>query len=181
MKPKAALVDLKKVSFTYLTLYHIMSSTRRGANVSLSSLKLTRSITLFPYDDCVHNQVLSLDPANAPAKAQLDATQKLLRRLQFEAAIAAKDEILTSYKIIQQLKEGASPIDPTYAGPRLEGPGEGDLITEEFVNELIEWFKKGETIPRRLAWKIVLGAYDKLKEEKSLVKVTIPKGETINV
>lgn len=44
-------------------------------------------------------QVLSLDPKNTPAKAQLDATQKLLRRLQFEAAISSKDEIATSIKV----------------------------------------------------------------------------------
>lgn len=44
-------------------------------------------------------RVLQLEPGNAPAKAQLDATQKLLRRLQFEAAIASKDEVPTSHKV----------------------------------------------------------------------------------
>ncbi|SCZ95325.1 BZ3500_MvSof-1268-A1-R1_Chr11-2g03434 [Microbotryum saponariae] len=139
MKPKAALVDLKKV--------------------------------------------ISLDPNNASAKAQLDATQKLLRRLQFEAAISAKDEVLTSTKILEQLAHGALPIEASYAGPRLLTEEEGKALrpTSEFVDELIEWFRKGETIPKRLAWQIVLGAYEKLKEEKSLVKVTIPQGETMNV
>lgn len=44
-------------------------------------------------------KVLALDPKNAPAKAQLDSTQKLLRRLLFEAAISGKDEVSTSSKV----------------------------------------------------------------------------------
>ncbi|KAK4050596.1 Palmitoyl-protein thioesterase 1 [Microbotryomycetes sp. JL201] len=123
-------------------------------------------------------KILSIDPNNASARAQLDATQKLLRRLQFEAAISAKDEVPTSSKIIEQLKDGASPIDKDYTGPRLD---DDTQVTAKFVDDMIEWFKDGNVIPRRIAWQIVLGAYAKLKEEPSLVDVTIPDGETINV
>lgn len=49
------------------------------------------------------------------------------------------------------------------------------------MDSLIEWFKDGNVIPRRIAWQIVLGAYEQLKQEPSLVDVTIPEGETINV
>ncbi|ORY62711.1 Metallo-dependent phosphatase-like protein [Leucosporidium creatinivorum] len=123
-------------------------------------------------------KVLSLDPKNGPAKAQLDATQKLLRRLQFEAAISSKDEIATSVKIADQLAQGASPIDADYKGPRLPEDGKP---TAEFIDELIEWFKDGNVIPRRIAWQIVLGAFEVLKKEPSLVDAFIPEGETINV
>lgn len=148
---------------------------------------------------------MSLDPQNGPAKLQLDATQKLLRRLQFEAAIAGKDEVPTSQKvrfvvleplsqafvarhcrthlsaraqITDQLAAGGSPIEADYTGPRLSSDG---LPTAEFVDALIEWFKDGNVIPRRIAWQIVLGAFEKLKTEPSLVDVTVPEGETINV
>lgn len=43
--------------------------------------------------------VLTLDPKNVAARGQLDATQKLLRRLLFEAAISGKDEVSTSSKV----------------------------------------------------------------------------------
>lgn len=46
---------------------------------------------------------------------------------------------------------------------------------------MIEWFKDGNVIPRRIAWQIVLGAYEILKKEPSLVDAHIPEGETINV
>jgi len=36
-------------------------------------------------------------------------------------------------------------------------------------------------LPRRVAWQIILGAYDILKEEETLVNVEIPAGETIDV
>lgn len=44
-------------------------------------------------------QLLKLDPKNIAGKAQFDATQKLLRRLQFEAAISSKDDIPTSISV----------------------------------------------------------------------------------
>jgi hypothetical protein len=97
MKPKAAIVDLKKV--------------------------------------------LSLDKNNIPAKQQLDSTQKLLRRLLFEAAISGKDEIAVSAKILDQLQSGSAPIERDYTGPVVPADG---LPTVEFVEEVIAWFKDGK-------------------------------------
>jgi serine/threonine-protein phosphatase 5 len=71
-----------------------------------------------------------------------------------------------------------APIESSYTGPNLNADG---LPTSEFVDALIEWFKDGQVIPRRIAWQIVLGAYEVLKAEDSLVDALIPEGETINV
>jgi serine/threonine-protein phosphatase 5 len=151
MKPKAALVDLNKVS---------------------PNPTIPRLLT-----DKLDVQVLQLDPKNVVGKAQLDATTKLLRRLQFEAAISSKDDIPTSVNVTNQLASGIAPIEASYAGPRLT---EGKP-TVDFVNELIDWFKDGNIIPRRLAWEICLGAQGVLASEPTLVDVSIPVGETINV
>ncbi|KAL8278876.1 hypothetical protein RQP46_008747 [Phenoliferia psychrophenolica] len=123
-------------------------------------------------------KVLQLEPNNASAKAQLDATQKLLRRLQFEAAISSKDEVATSIKIRDQLAQGIAPLEKDYAGPMLSPDGKP---TVEFVDSLIAWFKDGKVIPRRLAWQIVLGAQEQLVAEPTLVECEVPEGETINV
>ena len=80
-------------------------------------------------------------------------------------------------QIIDQLANGTAPIPSDYKGPRLPETGP----TVEFVDNLIAWFKDGQVIHRRLAWEIVLGAYAVLKAEPTLVEVTIPQGETINV
>ncbi|GAA5833510.1 hypothetical protein JCM3766R1_002562 [Sporobolomyces carnicolor] len=122
-------------------------------------------------------KVVQLEPHNVPAKTQLEATQKLIRRLAFEAAIASADEKLTSARIREQLDQGGSPINSNYAGPRI--PSEGP--TAEFVESLMDWFKDGNVLPLRVAQEIILGAYEVLKEEETLVEVEIPPEETIDV
>ncbi|KAL8277793.1 hypothetical protein RQP46_009776 [Phenoliferia psychrophenolica] len=118
-------------------------------------------------------KVLQLEPNNTSAKAQLDATQKLLRRLRFEAAISSKDEVATkvatSIKIRDQLAQGIAPLEKDYAGPMLSPDGKP---TVEFVDSLLTWFKDG---------KIVLGAQEQLVAEPTLVECEVPEGETINV
>lgn len=71
LKPKAALVDLK----------HVRRASAPSAIRGRDPLTRHRSA-----------QVLALEPNNATARTQLDATQKLVRRLAFEAAIAGKEE-----------------------------------------------------------------------------------------
>lgn len=123
-------------------------------------------------------KVIQLDPNNAPARLQLDATQKLVRRLAFEAAIASADEKPTSVKIREQIEQGGSPIESGYAGPRLPEDGQPTI---EFIESLMDWFKDGNVLPRRIAWLIILGAYDVLKEEESMVEVEVPAEQTIDV
>ncbi|KWU41314.1 protein phosphatase 5 [Rhodotorula sp. JG-1b] len=126
-------------------------------------------------------RVLALEPNNATAKQQFDATQKLIRRLAFEAAIAGKEEEPISVSIRKQLEEGTSPIPSDYTGPRLGGTDASPEITAEFVDEMVQWFKDGQVVPRRTALQILLGAFDVLKEEPTLVDVPIPEGQTVDV
>lgn len=46
---------------------------------------------------------------------------------------------------------------------------------------MMDWFKEGNVLPRRIAWQIILGAYEVLKEEETLVDVEIPQDQTIDV
>ncbi|GAA6025395.1 hypothetical protein JCM8202_005280 [Rhodotorula sphaerocarpa] len=125
--------------------------------------------------------VLALEPNNATARTQLDATQKLVRRLAFEAAIAGKEEEPVSNTVRKQLEEGTSPIPADYTGPRLAGTDTEPEITADFVDAMVQWFKDGQVVPRRTAWQILLGAYDVLRKEATLVDVPIPAGQTVDV
>jgi serine/threonine-protein phosphatase 5 len=81
-------------------------------------------------------KVAQLEPRNAAVRAQLDATTKLLRRMQFEKAIA-KDEGPKNWQTAaRHLKEGSggTQVPESYEGPRLE---EGEEGTEE------EMYSKG--------------------------------------
>ena len=46
---------------------------------------------------------------------------------------------------------------------------------------MIEWFRAGKALPKRLVWEIILAAQDVLKQESSLVEVDIEEGLTLDV
>jgi hypothetical protein len=138
-------------------------------------------------------KVLQFDPKNAMAKQQLDSTIKLMRRIDFEKAIAGKDEPLVTDKARGMLKDGMV-VESSYDGPRIPAGG----ISQEFVDQMIEWFRSGkvrpltavfqptgaeiaQTIHRRYAWQIVIGCYDALLKHGSLVEATVPEGGHMDV
>jgi serine/threonine-protein phosphatase 5 len=76
------------------------------------------------------------------------------------------------------LAEGSSPIEKDYAGPRLD---DDERPSADFVKALLQWFKEGKVIPKRIAWQIVLGAHELLKAESTLVEVEIPSDQTADM
>jgi serine/threonine-protein phosphatase 5 len=54
-------------------------------------------------------------------------------------------------------------------------------ITAAFIAEMIEWFKADKTLPRRIAWEIILGAHEHFKNENTLESIDIQKGMTCDV
>lgn len=53
--------------------------------------------------------------------------------------------------------------------------------TKEFVEGMIESFKKGGKVPKRVAWEIILGCKAIVEKEKTLVDVVIPDGVTCDI
>ena len=53
--------------------------------------------------------------------------------------------------------------------------------TKEFVEGMIESFKQGGKVPKRVAWEIILGVQQLVVKEKSLVEVEVHKGATCDV
>lgn len=53
--------------------------------------------------------------------------------------------------------------------------------TEEFVKGMIESFKKGGKLPKRVAWEIILGVKDLVMKDRSLVEVEVPDGVHVDV
>ncbi|KAG8909541.1 hypothetical protein FRC01_006869, partial [Tulasnella sp. 417] len=64
--------------------------------------------------------VVKLDPSNKLGKAQLEATQKLIKRMQFEAAIEMGEEESSIVRCQEVIKDGGCEIDRNYTGPMLE-------------------------------------------------------------
>jgi len=76
---------------------------------------------------------------------------------------------------------GGCEIEASYSGPKLPSKDGKHYMTEEFIEEMIQWFKEGKNIAKRYAWEIVFGAYEIFSKEDSLVTISIPEGVTIDV
>jgi serine/threonine-protein phosphatase 5 len=149
----------------------------RRAVANLSVLKPKAALIDF-------KQVVALDPKNASAKAQLDSTIKLVRKQDFEKAIASKDDEAISVRIKKHLQDEA--LEPSYDGPKLEEYVDAKgkkraRPTKEFVEGMIQHFKAEKLLPKRYVWWIVLGCQEELLKHESLVEVTIPEGQTCDV
>lgn len=53
--------------------------------------------------------------------------------------------------------------------------------TKEFVEGMIESFKQGGKVPKRVAWEIILGVQQQVIKQKSLIEVEVHKGATCDV
>ncbi|POV96237.1 hypothetical protein PSHT_15265 [Puccinia striiformis] len=146
----------------------------RRATAQLSIMKPQLAIKDF-------KKCMALDPSNAAARVQLDATTKLVRRLEFEKAIASEDEEATSKRIRKLISEGACELDNSYTGPMLSKTEDGWKPSLEFIQGMLEWFKAGKTLPKRWVYEIILGCQSVLLKEASMTEYTIPQNETCDV
>jgi len=142
----------------------------RRAMCYLSILKPQQAIADF-------KKTVQLDPKNANAKTQLDATVKLVRRMEFEKAIEVGDEVSNVARCREIIEQGGCDIDSSYAGLRL--PKDSDekyTIDQAFVDSMIAAFKDGKSIHKRIAWEIVLASYELLAKEESMVEFDLEEG-----
>ncbi|KAI6026160.1 phosphoprotein phosphatase [Pisolithus microcarpus] len=127
-------------------------------------------------------KVLALEPRNDTVRAQLTATQKLVRKIEFEKAIEMEEEKNAVERCLEIIGEGNCEVESDYTGPKMQKSEDGKYtITQDFVTQMLDWFKEGKKIPRRFAWEIVLGAYAQFIKEESLVQISLGEGETCDV
>ena len=124
---------------------------------------------------------MELDPKNNSARVQADATSKLIRKIEFERAIASADEEPPSSRIRKMIADGACEVEKGYAGPKLDFEDGVAKPSDSFVRELLDWFKEGKLLPKRYVFEVVLGCQTFLREEQSMTEYTIPKGETCDM
>lgn len=123
--------------------------------------------------------VLKLDPGNKTARSQWETTVKLIRRIEFEKAITVGDSISTSVEALQMIANGGVTLDVGgWKGPIPEFNESRNRYepSVSFVEGMIQAFKDGGKLPKRLVWEIILGCKEALDKEPSLVEVTVDKG-----
>lgn len=80
------------------------------------------------------------------------------------------------------LFSGGCEVEKSYTGPQLSTGEDGKyVITEDFIKEMIDWFKSGKNLPKRYAWEIILGACSHFVKEESLVSLDVEEGMTCDV
>ncbi|ODN74317.1 hypothetical protein L202_06735 [Cryptococcus amylolentus CBS 6039] len=132
-------------------------------------------------------KALSIEPNNRVIREQLNTVVKLIRRIEFEKAISVGDSETASQRCLALIDSGACTFDPASAASDMPLPTiPSDPLarytpTKEFVEGMIESFKKGGKIPKRVAWEIILGCKEQVEKEKSLVEIEIPEGVTCDI
>lgn len=76
------------------------------------------------------------------------------------------------------LSQDSVPMDPSYTGPTptYDPSTKRYKPTKEFVEGMIQMFKDGGKLPKRLCFEVVLGCKEALDREESLVEVEVGKG-----
>ncbi|KAK8136881.1 serine threonine-protein phosphatase 5 [Apiospora sp. TS-2023a] len=120
------------------------------------------------FKDCVR-----LDPNNKDAKLKLAECQKIVRQLNFFAAIEIGDEPSAA----EGLDVDSIAIEPDYDGVKLEG-GE---MTQEFIDDMIERFKNGKKIHKKFVYQIVIAVKKICYEEATMVEMKIPDDVQLTV
>ncbi|KAJ7282984.1 phosphoprotein phosphatase [Mycena rebaudengoi] len=160
---------LNDASTRFSLILNMPKAYYRRATCYMQILKLQAAVADF-------RKVLALEPKNETVRAQLVATQKLIRKIEFE-----REEKSAVLRCLEIIDEGGCDVEKNYAGPTLPQKDGKFSITHEFVKEMIQWFKDGKTLPKRYVWEIVLGAHDQFAKEESLVEVDLPEGVTCDV
>ncbi|KAK9362194.1 Metallo-dependent phosphatase-like protein [Lipomyces starkeyi] len=131
------------------------------------------------------NTVVQRVPADKSARAKRDECQKIVRRLVFEAAIEVGEEP----SIADSIDYEAMVIEDSYDGARLESKAQKTVngkfpklqISLEFIQDMIERFKKGQRLHRKYVLTIIIEAMKLFRIEPTMVEVNIEEGLTMSV
>ena len=95
-----------------------------------------------------------------------------MRQLAFFAAIEIGDEPSAA----EGLDIDSIHVDDSYDGVRLEGQ-----MTQEFIDDMMERFKKGKIIHKKYVYQIILAVKKIVYDEPTLVEVDVPEGVELTV
>eukprot|EP00026_Physarum_polycephalum_P008203 Phypoly_transcript_08282.p1 GENE.Phypoly_transcript_08282~~Phypoly_transcript_08282.p1 ORF type:complete len:493 (-),score=92.25 Phypoly_transcript_08282:20-1498(-) len=116
-------------------------------------------------------QVVKLVPNDRDARKKLEECEKTVKRIQFEAAIAAEHkDVFASLKIEDII------IEPSYAGIHMPSP-----ITLEFVKDMIAQFKDQKKLHKKYVAQMLVGIRNLLQETPTLVDITVEEGQHFTV
>ena len=119
--------------------------------------------------------VAKANPRDPDARKKLAECEKEVRRINFEEAIGAPDEV--AVPVSEQIDLDSMAVDASYDGPQMELCEDGASYrpTVDFVRQLMQAFKDGKNLHRRFAFQLLLEAKAVLSALPSLVDVELPE------
>nr|CAD7454075.1 unnamed protein product [Timema tahoe] len=130
---------------------------RAAAHMSLGKFKLA----LRDYET-----VTTARPNDKDAKAKYMECNKIVKKIAFEKAIAVDD---CKKSIADSINLENMVIEDEYLGPKLED----GKVTEQFMKDLMESYKKQGKLHRKYAYKILLDVKQLFMSQPSLVDIKI--------
>lgn len=151
-----------QVNPSYIKAYY-----RRGsAYFALSKYKEARK------DYAVIVKIL---PGDKDAALKLKECEKRIRELAFAKAIEGDS---LRVRVCDSIDVDAMAVDDSYTGPRIQDDGK---VTIEFINAMLDAFRKQEKLHIKYACMIVLAAKKIMDTYPNVVEVPIQSGEKITV
>jgi len=115
---------------------------------------------------------VKIEPGNKDAKLKLVECQKIVRQLDFFAAIEIGDEPSAA----EGLDIDSIAVEPDYDGVRLEGE-----MTQEFIDDMTERFKNGKKIHKKYVYQIIVAVRKIVYDEPTMVEMEVPEGKQLTV
>lgn len=111
-------------------------------------------------------------PNDADAKKKFVECEKLVKRIKFEKAISVGDPPSAA----EGLDLDNIAVDASYDGARL-----GDQMTPEFIEDMIERFKKGKKLHKKYAYQIVIKAKEIFYAEPTMPEIFVAEGNKLTI
>ena len=113
-----------------------------------------------------------LEPQNQDAKLKLAECEKMVKRIEFQRAIAVDDEP----SAFEGLDIDSMAVEPDYDGARL-----GHEMTQDFIDDMIARFKNGKKLHRKYVYQIIAAVRKIVYEEPTMVEMEVQKGHKLTV
>ncbi|CAD5210519.1 unnamed protein product [Bursaphelenchus xylophilus] len=136
---------------------------RASANLALGKYKKA----LTDYDT-----VRKACPNDKDVQKKYEEVNKIVKRIAFEKAIAVDEP----KSIAESIHLEAYPVEASYTGPRLDGD-----VTKEFMDELVETFKKQGKLHIKYAYKILLKIRELFGKYTTLREITVPPKQKFTI
>ncbi|XP_073284033.1 serine/threonine-protein phosphatase 5-like isoform X2 [Primulina huaijiensis] len=120
-------------------------------------------------------QVKKICPNDPDATKKLKECEKAVMKLKFEDAISVPES--ERHSVADSIDYNTIDVEPQYSGARIEG----DVVTLDFVKQMMDDFKNQKCLHKRYAFQIVLQLREMLLASPSLVDINVPDGKHFTV